>query len=345
MRRQKLTALVPVAAPAAGEISLFVRRPDLAEEAKRVLDGVLAPATRRALAADWKVFEMYCLAQGVSALPATVDTAVAFFLDQSREGKKIATLVRYRSSLDKKHKLEGLTSAFSDERVRTTLMAIRRDKGSRQNQKNAASLDLAASPDPTTLIGKRDRAVMLLGFCTASRRSEVSNMDVEHITFVPEGLIVFQPWSKTDQEGKSRFIPVPSATDDPDRCPVAAVKAWLEASGIKSGPLFQSAREGKLTGRRLPPKGVADIVKVAAKTSGLNVELFAGHSLRAGFVTWAWEAGFSVPEIMEQTGHKKTETVQRYIRTSGYVNPFARSKIVSIMDAVRKLAATKRTSG
>ncbi len=99
-----------------------------------------------------------------------------------------------------------------------------------------------------------------------------------------------------------------------------------------------------LTSRRLSARAIADTVKRAAATAGEEPERYSGHSLRAGFVTMAWEAGFSLEAIMAQTGHEKVETVKRYIRGSGNVNPFRRSAIAAIMKAALEMRAAARAA-
>ena len=177
-------------------------------------------------------------------------------------------------------------------------------------------LTFAGSPGnaPTGLGGARDRALLLLGFAGAFRRSELVGIDVEDLGFREEGLVVTLRRSKTDQEGEGRRVGIPYGSD-PATCPFRAVRAWLKLSGIDSGPLFRPIdRRGRLGPSRLTDKSVALLVKRYVKDVGLDPARFSGHSLRAGLVTAAALAGASERSIMAQTGHRSPNMVRRYIR-------------------------------
>ena len=167
---------------------------------------------------------------------------------------------------------------------------------------------------PDTLKGKRDRALLLVGFQSAFRRSEVVALDVEHVTFEPEGMRLFQPRSKTDQEGAGRKIGIPFGRDL-RTCPVLALKAWLEAADIESGPVFRSVDRSERVGvGRLSARIVADVVKTGVASLGHDPRRFGGHSLRAGFCTEASRAGCPEWQIRRQSGHRGSAMLGRYIR-------------------------------
>ena len=146
---------------------------------------------------------------------------------------------------------------------------------------------------PDGLRGVRDRAMLLVGFAGAFRRSELVGLDVADLAFDAEGLTVTLRRSKTDQEGAGRKVGVPYGSD-PATCPVRALRAWLEATGIEVGALFVGVnRHGRLTGKRLAGVDVARLVKRCAEAAGLDPARFSGHSLRAGLATAAAKAGKS----------------------------------------------------
>ena len=167
---------------------------------------------------------------------------------------------------------------------------------------------------PEGLKGVRDRALLLVGFAGAFRRSELVSLDVDDLDFTEEGLVVTLRRSKTDQEGEGRRVGVPFGSN-PTTCPVRSMKAWLEASAITDGPVFRSVnRHGQLQAQRLTSQSVALVVKRYAEVCGLDRHAFAGHSLRAGFATVAARNGANERSIMNQTGHKSLTIVRRYIR-------------------------------
>jgi hypothetical protein len=145
------------------------------------------------------------------------------------------------------------------------------------------------------LIGKRDRALLLLGFALAARRSELVALDVADLEECPEGLRVTIRRSKTDQEGAGAVVAVCRGSI---ACPVAAVRDWLAAAGISDGPLFRRVgKGGRLLAARLHPQNVALIVKTNAARLGLDPSAFSGHSLRSGFLTSAAARGTSLFNI------------------------------------------------
>ena len=197
------------------------------------------------------------------------------------------------------------------------MKGIRRTKGTAPAQKAAALTDdIRAMVDGTDagIRGARDRALILLGFAGAFRRSELVGLDVEDCTFGKDGLTVTLRRSKTDQHGVGRKIGIPYGSN-PETCPIRVLQMWIEQAGIVGGPLFRSInRHGQVQAGRLGGIDVARIVKKLADRAGLDSVKYAGHSLRAGHATSAVIAGASERSIMNQTGHRSVQMVRRYIR-------------------------------
>jgi len=178
---------------------------------------------------------------------------------------------------------------------------------------------------PADLKGLRDRALLLLGFAGAFRRSELVSLNRGDLEFVPQGLKVTLRRSKTDQEGAGMLKSILPGKHEATCC-VRAVQRWLQASRIQSGPIFRPVnRHGQVRARRLTGHAVARLLKDAIvdalRAQGLperevlaRVEGFSGHSLRAGYVTSAAAEGAEEHAIMRQTGHKRVDTLRRYIR-------------------------------
>ena len=170
-----------------------------------------------------------------------------------------------------------------------------------------------------TPLGLRDRALLLLGFAGAFRRSELVSLDVEDLEFTPRGVRVQLRRSKTDQEGQGRPVGVPYGVT-PETCPVQALERWLAhvrtvVPDYDRGPLFlRLDAAGRVRLARLSDRGVARVVQRWAERAGLDPERFAGHSLRAGLATSAAAGGVSERAIMNQTGHRRLAMVRRYIR-------------------------------
>jgi integrase len=208
------------------------------------------------------------------------------------------------SSISVAHLAAGLASPTADILVRSTWSGIRRTNGVAQTAKTALLTDdvrAMVTTLPDTLLGRRDACLLLLGFASALRRSELVALDVSDVTETTDGLVVTVTHSKTDQEGEGRQIGIPCGSN-PITCPVRTLRAWLDASKIEDGPLFRPIdRHGHLGTERLSDRAVAIVVKRTAQAAGLDPKLVAGHSLRSGMATSAARAGATEAEIMNQT--------------------------------------------
>jgi integrase len=167
-------------------------------------------------------------------------------------------------------------------------------------------------PAASSRQGLRDRAILLLGFAGAFRRSELVAVDVGDLEFCESGMRVRIRRSKTDQEGGGYTIAIVSGSI---ACPVKAVRAWLEASKVTAGPLFRPIGKGSRIGTdRLADHTVVRVVKASARRVGLDPKLFAGHSLRSGFLTSAAGRGASIFKMMDQSRHRSMDTLRGYVR-------------------------------
>lgn len=249
-------------------------------------------------------------------LPAAPDT-VAFYLSDLASTHKASTLTRRISAISQAHQIAGIDTPTQSAKVRLVMAGIRRTKGTAAAAKSPVLVDdlkRMISRMPGSLLGVRDRALLLIGFTGGFRRSELTGLDRDSVELTREGLVVTLRRSKTDQDGIGRKVGIPYGSN-PETCPVRAFSAWLEASGIADGPLFRPiTRHGRMSADRLSAYAVALVVKRCAKAVGLEASEFAGHSLRSGLATSAAMAGASERAIMNQTGHRSLTTVRRYIR-------------------------------
>jgi integrase len=282
--------------------------------------------TKRAYRADWAHFCAWCEQQGVTSLPAD-PTNVGDYLsacargDASAEPPRppltVATLNRRMAAISQAHQLANYASPTKHEWVRTVMKGIRRTLGTAQRQVSPAVSEIMRQwvrHLPDSLLGKRDRALLLLGFAGAFRRSEIAALDVADVRFVPEGMVITLRRSKTDQEGAGETKGIPLGTWA-ETCPVRTLKAYLKAAGITEGPLFRPLnRHGTVKPKRLNGSDIAVIIKRSAEAAGFEPKEYSGHSLRAGFATAAAAAGASDRAIKKQTGHKSDRVLQRYIR-------------------------------
>ncbi len=275
-----------------------------------------AENTLRGYRADWKDFCGWCDSHSAGPLPASPEAVAAYIADCAGRLKS-GSIQRRLNAIAEAHKAVGLETPTSSGMVRNTFKGIRRAIGTATVQKAPALTEdiramVAATDDG--LIGHRDRALILLGFAGAFRRSELVGLEVVDLSFNRDGLTVRLRRSKTDQEGQGRKIGLPYGAN-PETCPVRVVQAWLELAGVTTGPMFRSInRHGQVQTVGLASIDVARVVKKLAERAGLDPSKYAGHSLRAGHATSAAMAGASERSIMNQTGHRSVQMVRRYIR-------------------------------
>jgi len=286
------------------------------EQVREYIRASKAENTLRGYQSDWRDFRAWCESHWLCPLPASAET-VASYIAECAGRLKVGSVQRRLNALAEAHKAVGLESPTHGPIVANTMRGIRRTKGTAPAQKAAALTDdIRAMIDASDagIIGARDRALILLGFAGAFRRSELIGLDVEDCTFGKDGLTVTLRRSKTDQQGAGRKIGVRPVWY-PETCPVRVLQAWMEQAGIVTGPLFRSInRHGQVQPGRLAGIDVARIVKKLVERAGLDADKYAGHSLRAGHVTSAAIAGASERSIMNQTGHRSVQMVRRYIR-------------------------------
>jgi integrase len=211
--------------------------------------------------------------------------------------------------------------------VKLTLAGVRRTLGvDQQGKAPVLTADIASmlSHVPDKLIGIRDRALLLIGFAGAFRRSELVALNVEDIELREDGLRVTIRKSKTDQEAAGYVIGIAYGTK---LCPVLALQAWLSVAAIASGPIFRHLdRHGRIL-ERMSPEAVAIVVKRYAAAAGLDPTKYAGHSLRAGLVTQAAINGVPEMAIMKQTRHKSSDMLRKYVRDASLFRENASARV------------------
>lgn len=293
-------------------------------EVLRFIEAATAANTRRAYESDLRHF----LAWG-GAVPATPQT-VACYLANHASVLAIATLARHIIAIRRVHIAQGHSDPTRSELVRRTFQGIRRL--CRRPQRRAAAITPADLAAICSLLGDnpkdvRDRAVLLVGFGGAFRRSELCAIDRGDVDIGASGMTITIRRSKTDQEGQGRKVAIPRGRGS--LCPVAALERWLAVSGITEGAVFRPVtRAGRVGPGRISPEAIATIVKQRIRAIGRDPSSYSGHSLRAGFVTAAALAGLPLWKIKMQTGHASDAMLGRYIRDGGLFGEAASDTIL-----------------
>ena len=285
---------------------------DFSPTAEGFMDAAQSAASKRAYTSDIRQFA----ANGIM-VPATV-VQVINYLAKFAGKHAVATLERRLISLHKAHLENSVECPTVHLTVKRTMQGIRRTFGTKQKQARPMVKDdlleaMVMIDRQKPVKAARDRALLLVGFASAMRRSELVSVMVQHLTYMTNGVEIFLPHSKTDQERQGRTVFVPYAYGD--RCPVRALTQWLHIAEIKDGFVFRAVtRHDRIARHGLSAQSVALVVKSSIARVGGDAEKVSGHSLRAGYCTQAAMSGLQPWQIREQTGHKSDVTLAKYIR-------------------------------
>jgi site-specific recombinase XerD len=291
-----------------------------------------AENTRRAYRAAVGRFTEWCVAHRQTALPATPETVAAFLAAEAGSGLAVNTLRLRHAALRYLHLLAGYPPPTASPLVSATFAGIRRAHRRPLRKKTALVLEplratLQAIPD--TLPGHRDRALILVGFAAALRPSELARLDIASLTRHEDGIALFLPWRKNDQEahGTNVWLPVGQT----DLCPVTALEAWLAAAGITEGPLFRRlwrlppprVRKGikrkpiadhyRIGTNPIDTDSIALVVKRWTGLAGLDGAAFAGHSLRRGAISSGVAQGVHIARLKQFSGHASLKSLEEYV--------------------------------
>ncbi len=288
------------------------------ESADRYAKNALTEKTAEDYRRSWERFEVWCMLRDFRSMPATPDTVKVFIGWMADNGKKVSTITKMLSTISKAHKTLNQESPTKSEIVQDAYKGIRRTLGVEQAQVDPVTPDqihkICDSFDDSDE-GIRNRAIILTGFMGGFRRSEIVKLLKRDAKFENEGVKIKLQRSKTDQEGVGITKAI---VKDENRkyCAVAALTDWLIVAP-DSKFLFchiEGARGKKSSpGMRMSDRMIARLLQKWSNDLGIE-GWFAGHSLRAGFVTAAAKAGKSDRSIMKITGHKSHAMIDRYVR-------------------------------
>jgi integrase len=286
----------------------------LSDSAGKYAQASISSNTQRAYRFAWERFSRWAQERRATPLLAFPDVLCSYLASMADEGCALSSIEQALAAINKAHELKGwFPSPTKAPAVRTVMQGIRRSLGHGKRQKEPATAQIIRSALKDlgdSLIEVRDRALLLLGFAGAFRRSELAGLNLEDLSFRPEGVVISLRRSKTDQEGHGLSKAIFFASD-PKTCPVRALRTWLEKTGITEGRLFRSVdRHGRM-GQRLSDRAIALVVKKRLPEGD-----FSGHSLRAGFITTAALQGKAERSIMKQTGHRSHRILREYVRTA-----------------------------
>ena len=274
-------------------------------------DAARSLATRRAYAADMAAFSAWG-----GQVPASPES-VAYYLAAS-DTLAGATLRRRLAAIADAHQAAGHSDPTKHPLVRKVFKGICRVHGLRTDAATPLDIEMLGrivAALPEDVIALRDRALLLVGFFGALRRSELVALAVEDLDRRPDGWVVTIQRSKTDPYGRGQCILLP-AFHGP-LCPTAAMADWLAASQIAEGPIFRTVGSAAKILPTLPASQVGSILRKRAADAGLHVHRLSAHSLRSGFAVSATRAGIAAAQIQAVTRHRSLGGLAPYVQTAG----------------------------
>ena len=290
------------------------------ERVIRYMERASADATLRAYRSDWRIFESWCAAKALLALPAMPATVAAFLTDLADQGRARSTIGRRLAAIVFAHRAAGLPSPTDQAGAVVLERAMRGVRAEKRDQPVAKKWaadgdilrDMLRAIEGDSIRSVRDRALLAIGMGGAFRRSELVAIRLGQVTEHAEGLAIHVPHAKSDQLGRGANVVIP---DRRRIAPVALYKVWVSAAPIVDGYLFRKLTpQGRLTEKSMSDKGVALVVKARAAAAGYDPALFSGHSLRAGFLTEAGRQGANLFKMKDHSRHKSIEMVSEYVR-------------------------------
>lgn len=271
----------------------------------------------RAYLSDWNDFTTYCLdkpLQNASQIPEAVN---GYLNHLYKKDYKMSTLERrvmgIKYCLQEKYQIE-----LDLQQIAKVLQGLRKELGMKKVGKQPLlKIHVVRMVDSVgignTNVQLRDRALLLVGFYSAMRRSELLDLQWSQVEITPEGGLLNLVKSKTDQTGKGRKIPLPYKNDQ--YCPIKALIEWQSVCKVETKPFIW--RRINVKDQLMGPLKTSqyyELIKSYCQKIGLEGGAFSPHSLRSGFVTQADLSGASISMIQKTTGHRSEAMVRNYVR-------------------------------
>ena len=281
-----------------------------------IKDASKSTETKRAIEKHWRKYQKWGELNGLNTFPSSSETLEKYLLFLKDENCKIATIEQAKWAINSKHKIHCLPEPANSENIKVIIKGLRRILGIKKNKKQALTIEHIASVQfPDSLIGLRDKALLLIGFAGGLRRTELSNLDCNDLEWENFGVRLYLKKSKTNQEGREEFINIMTAKNE-QCCPVEMLKQWLASSKILQGALFRSINKAGVPQSRISAVTIGKKVKWVAKKCGFDSRNFGGHSLRAGCATYLLKKKVALNIVSKHLRHKRLDTTLQYDRNT-----------------------------
>ncbi|MBL4869086.1 MAG: tyrosine-type recombinase/integrase [Pseudomonadales bacterium] len=298
-------------------------------ESNTYIKAATSDNTRKAYRAAIRKFESWG-----GRLPSNSEQITQYLLAHA-ELLNPNTLSLHLTALRQWHHYQGIDDPSSDPSVRKTLQGIKRVHGKPKRKAKALRLEHIASilkylsQLPETNKRYRDEALVMVGFFGAFRRNELVSINIEDLSWEPEGLIVHIQKSKTDQESQGAYRAIPKGNGK--FCPVETVRRWIDKAGINEGPVFRAVtRWDQVKSAQLYPGSVNEILKQIGEACDFEfIPELSSHSLRRGMSTSAARENIDFELIKRQGGWKSDSTVWQYIEEGNQLSKNAATELIN----------------
>ncbi|WP_290985849.1 site-specific integrase [Hyphomicrobium sp.] len=294
---------------------------DLAiQKAQHFTDAARSDGTQRVYTEAFAKWTEWAHLHHVTANAPPPEAIAAYLAALAREGKSLSSINVALSAIQRTCRAHGCILDRKNPTIADTLRGIARRAAKAVDRAEALDLPtlkrLVTAIDGNDLRSLRDKALILLGFFGALRRSEIVSLELDgRSTFTITDRGVLLKLSATKASLKTEDVAIPRRNDE--LCPVAALESYLAISGITSGPVFRAvSKSGQILDRGLDATSVRHILAQRLLSAGVEPSKFSPHSLRAGFITAAERA--KVPEhlIQRTSRHKSVDVLRSYIRVA-----------------------------
>lgn len=302
-----------------GRVSTGLTAADAARVAAAI-SAERAPSTLVSYASSWRIFTCWCTDCGLASLPADPATVCAFLAESADRGLSNGTINVSCAAIGYEHRRAGVPDPIAEATVGRVRRGVRRIAGvAPRRQARALLIEeirlMIERINSRTAVGARDRVLILLGFASALRRSELADLTLADVIFVRDGVLLNVRRSKGDPDAEGQVVAVAVGTRT-ETDPVAALRYWIAVRGSRTGNVFTRVRSNdRATIERISGHTVRCIIRTRAAAAGIDCERVSGHSLRAGHATAAAMAGVPLDRIAALTRHREISTlVRHYIR-------------------------------
>lgn len=325
------TALIP-----SNTSTLPALRLPVTEAVKELLSASKRPNTLAAYRFDWASFETWCSCESLQSLPASPET-LAEYIAAKRSELQPSTLQRHCASIAQAHRLAGYQSPTESELVRTALQGLRalsvtaykapkKGRKSKAPALTAEAMRETLSRLPADGAGVRDRALLLVGYKTAARRSELSALQWWQVEWQAEGVLLKFQASKTDKTYTGQQVAL--VREGGLYCPVSALEAWrewclgagIDSQKLETGAVFRGITKHLKIAEKLSAHAIGEIVK--ARTIGAGLAGITAHSLRRGHLTEGIKQGKTEADLMRTSRHRSVAVFRSYVEEA---DPFKRA--------------------